>query len=171
MTKASVIDTNVTIVANDRHPAAGIDCVSACIDSLVYARQHGVLMDDGYRIFEEYRRHLSHSGQPGLGDAFFKWLWDNQGNSQHCRLITITPRESDPTNFEEFPDEADLVAFDRSDRKFVAVALASGESPFILNATDTDWWIHRKALERNHVYIKFLCPNLMSDSESPENVR
>lgn len=71
MNSAVVIDTNVTIVANDMHPAAGLDCVGACIDALLQARQSGVLMDDGYLLFEEYRRHLSHSGQPGFGDAFF----------------------------------------------------------------------------------------------------
>jgi len=163
---AVVIDTNVTIVANDMHPAAGLDCVGACIDALLQARQSGVLMDDGYLIFEEYRRHLSHSGQPGFGDAFFKWLWDNHGNPQRCRLITITPMENDSMNFEEFPEDADLAAFDRSDRKFVAVALASGESPFILNATDTDWWIHRTALERSQVHVQFLCPSLMRDRNS-----
>lgn len=71
MNSAVVIDTNVTIVANDMHPAAGLDCVGACIDALLQARQSGVLMDDNYLIFEEYRRHLSHAGQPGFGDAFF----------------------------------------------------------------------------------------------------
>ncbi|MCW3052726.1 MAG: hypothetical protein JWN14_1896 [Chthonomonadales bacterium] len=163
MNKAAVIDTNVTIVANNGHPAAGLDCVGACIDALMQARRNGVLMDASYLIFDEYRRHLSHSGQPGFGDAFFKWLWDNHGNPEHCRLIAITPMESDRTNFEEFPKDADLAAFDRSDRKFVAVALASGESPSILNATDTDWWIHRKTLERHQVNVQFLCPSLMRD--------
>ena len=63
--------------------------------------------------------------------------------------------------FEEFPDSARLSSFDRSDRKFVAVALASGSSPKVLNAADTDWWDHRQALEENGVDVVFLCPELM----------
>lgn len=43
MNSAVVIDTNVTIVANDMHPAAGLDCVGACIDALLQARQSGVI--------------------------------------------------------------------------------------------------------------------------------
>ena len=123
-------------------------------------------MDDNYLIFDEYRRHLSHSGQPGVGDAFFKWLWDNQANPRYCRQITITPLESDHTNFEEFPDDPELASFDRSDRKFVAVALASREFPMILNASDNDWWEHREAFARHKVNVQFLCPNLMRDKDN-----
>ncbi|HSU82609.1 MAG TPA: hypothetical protein VLR69_09330, partial [Thermoanaerobaculia bacterium] len=57
--------------------------------------------------------------------------------------------------------DPDLAAFDPSDRKFVAVAVASGEQPEILNASDTDWWHHREALSRHGVEVRFLCPQLM----------
>ncbi len=165
MKKSVIIDTNVAILANNRSSATDIDCLNACILALTQARKQVILMDDASRIFIEYRRHLSHSGQPGAGDAFFKWLWNNQATVRHCRLISITPLESDDADFEEFPKDPELATFDRSDRKFVAVALASGTAPLILNATDTDWWIYRKALERNRVHVQFLCPDLMRDKD------
>jgi hypothetical protein len=158
-----VVDTNVAIVANGHHPPASARCIEACIDALLEAQGGTVLVDDGYRIFDEYRKHLSHSGQPGVGDAFFKWLWRNQANPTCCRQVSITPTDPDGRGFEEFPDDPALAGFDPSDRKFVAVALASGESPPILNASDSDWWEFRDALGRHGVRTQFLCPELMAD--------
>jgi len=51
-----------------------------------------------------------------------------------------------------------LAGFDRSDRKFVAMALASGSTPDVLNAVDSDWADYFAALARNGVKLKFLCP-------------
>jgi hypothetical protein len=158
---AVVMDTNVGIVANGKTPQAGIECVSSCIGALVEIRErHRLLLDDRYLILEEYRRHLSPSGQPGPGDAFFKWLWDNQWNPEYCRQVAVTP-VSGRRGFDEFPEDPELAAFDPNDRKFVAVAIASGEQPQILNASDTDWWEHRQALSRHGVEIRFLCLELM----------
>lgn len=118
-----------------------------------------MLLDDHGLIIEEYRKNLSHSGQPGLGDAFFKWLWENQGSLGHCRKVPIALHVG--RGFAEFPDDPQINTFDPYDRKFVAVARASGTHPELLNATDTDWWQDRKALENNGIRIVFLCPELM----------
>jgi hypothetical protein len=112
-----VIDTNVPIVANGHHEEASLRCIEACIDALMQARSGPVLVDDGYLIFEEYRRHLLQAGQPGLGDAFFRWLWDNQANPACCRQITIVPDQLGYRVFEEFPDDPELAGFDRSDQR------------------------------------------------------
>jgi len=158
---AVVMDTNVAVVANGRATQAGDRCVNACIAKLIEMReQHQVLLDDRGLILEEYRRHLSPAGQPGAGDAFFKWLWNNQANEDHCQRVPITPVVGVRT-FWEFPADPHLARFDRADRKFVAVAIASGARPPILNASDTDWWNHRAALSRHGVEIRFLCPELM----------
>ena len=90
---------------------------------------------------------------------FFLWLWQNQANPEYCRKISVTPHED--RGFEEFPDDPDLSAFDQDDRKFVAVALASGTGPNVLNASDTGWWLHQQALHQHGVEIVFLCPELM----------
>jgi hypothetical protein len=66
-------------------------------------------------------------------------------------------------DYEEFPDDPELARFDRSDRKFVAVTLASRLDPDVLNATDTDWWHYRECLKKYGVRVVFLCPNLMTD--------
>ncbi|MCW5970215.1 MAG: hypothetical protein KIT57_17045 [Blastocatellales bacterium] len=158
-----VVDTNVPMVANEQASQAGHQCVSACIaelEQIVAGRQ--ILLDDRGLIIEEYRRRLSLSGQPGVGDMFFKWLWNNQANPRHCRQVTITPTDDDNRGFVEFPKDPELANFDPNDRKFVATALASGVAAPILNASDTDWWVVREALERHGVKIHFICPELMS---------
>lgn len=161
MSDAVVVDTNVAVVANLQHENAEPDCIAASMEALSRARKQLILVDDEQRIFNEYRGQLSHSGQPGLGDAFFKWLWDNQANPKRCRHIAITSLDDSDTEFAEFPSDPELVGFDRADRKFVAVALASGMESTILNSSDTDWWNYREPLKRNGVVIEFLCPELM----------
>lgn len=160
---AVVIDTNVLVVANGKSEQAGPDCVLACLSALEEAKaRKRILLDSGMRILDEYRRNANLSGQPGLGDAFLKWLWSNQANPHHCAPVAITPMDGDPDNFQEFPNDPRLGGFDRSDRKFVAVALGSGRQPGILNATDSDWWNFREALEANGLHIAFLCPALFN---------
>ena len=155
-----VIDTNVAVVANGEADQAGPRCRLNCIAKLSEIRDEcRVLLDNSNLIFEEYRNILSFSGQPGLGDAFFKWLFDNQANPEHCRRVIVNHHPS--RVFEEFPDDPSLSRFDQDDRKFVAVALASGTDPKVLNASDTDWWDYRQHLRRHGVEVDFLCPELM----------
>ncbi len=161
MPTAVVIDTNVLATANGKSDHAGPDCLLSCLNALEEAKKrHVVTVDNGMLILDEYRRHASLGGQPCVGDAFLKWLWQNQGNSRHCEQVTITPTKSDQRNFQEFPDDPALSKFDPSDRKFVAVALASHNRPPILNATDSDWWDFRQAFADNGLDIIFLCPDL-----------
>ena len=157
-----VFDTNVPVVANGLAGQASAACVETCIDRLIASQQQDVvLVDDGGLIFEEYQRYLAHKGQPGTGDAFFKWLWDNQANEAHCRRVTITPIHPESRGFLEFPDDPRLATFDASDRKFVALAIAAGSHPVIFNASDTDWWAARRVLVEHHVTVEFVCPELM----------
>jgi hypothetical protein len=160
--KAVVVDTNVCIVANGVDTHATLSCIRACITALEDARKSIVVIDDRYLIIDEYRRYLSASGQPNVGDAFFKWLWDNHCNDLHCQRVAITPREDPKRRFEEFPPDPDLAGFDPSDQKFVAAAIASGLRPEVLNASDDDWWNYRAALAAHGVSITFLCPELMA---------
>lgn len=157
-----VMDTNVAVVANGMTEQAGQTCVSTCIDKLrqvVEGEKYIILLDDKYLILEEYRKNLSPSGQPGYGDFFIQWLLESQSNERHCRIVSVTLHED--REFEEFPDDPALTSFDRDDRKFVAVALASGSNPRVLNASDTDWWHHRESLRKHGVEVAFLCPELM----------
>ena len=67
---AKVVDTNVLIVANDKSEQATLDCLSQCVTALDEARQKIIVIDDAFRIFNEYKNEVSPSGQPGVGDAF-----------------------------------------------------------------------------------------------------
>jgi len=155
-----VVDTNVPLVANGKAEQADLECEVACVRKLIQIQsEQRTLLDDKMLIMGEYRRNLSQSGQPGVGDAFFKWLWENQANEQHCRTVPLTVHAD--RGFVEFPDDARLSSFDLSDRKFVAVALASGTDPQVLNASDTDWWHDRQTLAEHGIQIVFLCPELM----------
>lgn len=163
--KAVVVETNVIAVANEQAEQAGSNCVLSCIDALEKTRlSRMVVIDSGGRCFEEYFRYASRSGQPGVGDYFAKWLWERQAYRKHCERVDITSTVDDPEQFVEFPSDSDLARFDRSDRKFVAIARASRNNPVILNAADTDWWHHKEPLQRNGIKLQFLCPELMSDA-------
>ncbi len=158
-----VMDTNVAIVANGEADQAGPNCIRKCVERLLQmVDECRVLLDNQSLILNEYRNNLSPSGQPGPGDAFFKWLFDNQGNQEHCRKVGV--RLNPEREFEEFPIDPKLSSFDRDDRKFVAVVLASGTSPEVLNASDSDWWHHRQDLQQHGIEIVFLCPELMKAS-------
>ena len=155
-----VMDTNVAVVANGKTEQASPCCIRECIDRLSHIMDECcLLLDDRHLILGEYERNLDPSGQPGLGDVFYKWLFYNQANPEHCRKIPLKTHAD--REFEEFPDDPNLESFDRDDRKFVAVALASGTAPKVLNASDRDWWRYRQALRQHGVEVVFLCPDLM----------
>jgi hypothetical protein len=130
---------------------------SSCVRRLQDLMATGkIVLDEGNWILSEYRDNLRSDGQPGVGDAFLKWVYNYQWNPQRCDRVRITSTE-DGLTFAEFPDDPDLTGFDLSDRKFVAAARAHPEHPPILNAIDTDWWIFRNALRRNGISVEFLC--------------
>ena len=157
-----VVDTNVPIVANGGNEQADPSCRLNCIASLRNIQDERiVLLDDKNLILGEYKRRLSFSGQPEPGDAFFKWLFDNQANPAHCRKVPLTAHSV--RGFEEFPEDPELSLFDKDDRMFVAVVLASGTGPKVLNASDRDWWRYRRELRRHGVDVVFLCPSLMEE--------
>jgi hypothetical protein len=156
---AFVVDVNVPIVANGRGTHADLDCQNASINALLGIVQAGILvLDDQMQILEEYRRYLNPSGQPGVGDAFMQWVWENQAVAARCEQVSLTVGTS---GFKEFPTDPRLNRFDLADRIFVAVAKASINDPEILNAVDPDWWEHRDALAQNGIRVNFLCPQHM----------
>ena len=156
-----VVDTNVAVVANGAHDPAGPRCVRKSVDRLRQVLNDcRVLLDDKQLILAEYRRNLSPSGQPGPGDAFFKLIHDNQSNPEYCRTVAVNLHPD--RGLREFPADPRLSSFDNDDRKFVAVALASGTAPQVLNASDTDWWQYRQELSGHGVKIVFVCRELMT---------
>ena len=111
-----------------------------------------VAIDDSGLILEEYRRRLNLSGMPGVGDVFLKHVFNNQYRDDRIRRVSVTPSEDDRRGFEELPENA----FDRSDRKFLAVAVVG--KAVVLNATDSDWGEHEALIGSLEVEVTQLCP-------------
>jgi hypothetical protein len=157
--KTVVIDTNVVVVANKQSPQASSDCIATCEKRLYNVREsYGRLaIDSKWRIIGEYQRYLNLGQQPRPGDLFVKWVLSNVRDEDAIDSINITPIDSDPANFHEFPQVPELSGFDPSDRKFVAVAMVHPEHPSILQAVDSLWWGFKDALERNGVNVEFIC--------------
>jgi hypothetical protein len=153
----AVIDTNVLLVANGHHAGASEDCVSECVRRLQAMQAGGVaVIDDDYRIIREYQNKMRPNAQKGVGNAYLKWLLQNQANAGRVELVSIT--ELPPDRFTEFPDPALELQFDIPDRKFAAVAYTHPGKPPIWQATDSkwlDWW---PALVAKGVRVDFLCP-------------
>ena len=148
-----VVDTNVAIVANGRGTHADLRCRLTCVQRLkALVAGERVAIDDGNRILDEYRNHLSFSGGPGVGDVFFKHVFNNQYRDERVRRVTVTPAGDDRRGFEELPENT----FDRSDRKFLAVAVAAGA--VVLNATDSDWGEQAALMDTLGVEVNQLCP-------------
>lgn len=157
----SIVDTNVLVVANG-NSHAGSGCMAESIRQLVETRRsRALIVDQGNRIFDEYGRHCSRSGQPGVGDEFFRWVNENQG---WLRRVAVTPDED--RCFQEFPSDPALANFDRADRVFVAVSIAAASSDTpapnrIVNAVDSDYSHHLAALNKAGVQVTELCPETL----------
>jgi hypothetical protein len=161
----AIIDTNVLIAANGRDcPQVTSQCESNTRQYLYDLQRKGTILIDNQRlILSEYMRKVNQTGEPGIGDRFLKWILRNQANIKHCEQVTIHSIFSPDNNeFEEFPNDPELEKFDRSDRKFVAVALASIDRPPIINAVDSDWLEFYEPLVKNGIKIQFLCPDVVT---------
>lgn len=153
-----VVDTNVPIVCNGQTEQASYGCVEKCKEKIEEIRNSGVLiLDSNWLIIREYMRKLHSSGEPGIGDAFLKWVLTNYTNENRCELVSITPIGPESLDFEEFPSNLELRGFDPDDRKFVAVAIAHNDNPTILQAVDCQWWEMRDGLLSIGLDINFLC--------------
>ena len=148
-----VPDTNVLVFADG---GSGDDaCELACLEYLEIAREKGIALDDAYEIMGEYERRIDKGGQPGAGAAFFKQVASRLHDPSFVTRVGITP--DGMGSYQEFPDDSNLSGFDRSDHKFVAVALVAGAEEIAV-ASDSDWWKVREAMRR-HVRLEFLCPH------------
>ncbi len=156
-----VVDTNVPVVANydqmsppssrgDRIPT--ISCQLKAIQALLEAiEKHCILLDIDGSIQDEYRRQLNPRGQPGVGDRFYLEVI----NSAPGRIERVElPRRGDG-EYENLPQSLIDCGFDRSDRKFAA--LAKQENAVVLNAVDSDWVEKALILEIENISVNNLC--------------
>ncbi len=151
-----VIDTNVILVANGRHTAVSPDCIEECAKRLQEIMRAGKLvLDDRYRILNEYQNKTTPRRGNGPGDAFVKWALQNNANPTRVDMVAL--EDHIDRGFESFPHDAELESFDQPDRKFVAVANAHDSKPHILQATDSKWLGWATALNRHGITVEFIC--------------
>lgn len=159
---AYVVETNVAIVANGRGDIhADEECQLACREKLKeicspHSRQV-VVVDDRDLVFDEYRKHLNWKGAPGLGDVFFKHVFNHQYNGKRVRRVTITPiMRCDRQDFKELPKNNTL---HEDDRKFLATAVVAKAT--IINAMDRDWDENQALIKSLRVTVQELCPHML----------
>ena len=137
-----VVDTNVPVVANGRDTHADELCQISCIEAILEIQSgRTVVLDEQGEVFAEYQDYLSFRGEPGVGDRFFRYVYDHQHSGSRVRLVPIT-KTDDARGFEELPANS----LDPSDRKFLALAVVTKAA--IVNATDSDWREQRELLDR-----------------------
>ncbi len=147
-----VVDTNVPVVANSRSKAGNVrtpsnQCRKATIEFLIEVlNTDKVLLDTAGEIQDEYHKHLNPRGQPGVGDLFYLQVLRSAPSKIERHEL---PKGKDG-EYVDLPRSLIEANFDRSDRKFAALAKRT-------NATDSDWLIHRKTMIEAGIRLKFVC--------------
>lgn len=155
-----VIDTNVPVVANGADMTVSLDCRLAAVSLLRLAIANGkIYLDTAGNIQQEYRRHLNHHGQPGVGDRFYLEVL----NSNPTKILRVNVEVREDGEYLDLPQAIIDAGFDPSDRVFAALAKKVGAK--VYNAVDTDWLEKRDVIEANGVEICFVC------GDAPRNWR
>lgn len=150
-----VVDTNVPVVANGRgvdiHPV-NPDCREATVQFLLRIRKNKekIILDNQGKVLAEYKGRLRPSGEPGVGDRFYHEVLRNPMMIERVDL----PKRGDG-EYRDLPQDVIDSGFDRSDRKFAA--LAKRENAPVVNAVDSDWLDARDLLAANGIRVEFLC--------------
>lgn len=156
--KPVVVDTNVLAVSDGRAEAqASAMCRAACDARLRELQTNGVVViDRGFLLLGEYLKNINMRKQ-SVAVAFLKWLMQGSAKDARVSSVTLTPTNAAKTAFAEHPEHPGLAGFDKSDRKFVAVAYAHQPQATILNAVDTDWLAIRVPLAELGVGLESVC--------------
>ncbi|WP_288496630.1 hypothetical protein [uncultured Stenotrophomonas sp.] len=153
-----VVDTNVLLVAEGKHPDVSEECVLACVSRLQKIMQAEiVVVDDGYRVLGEYQNKLNSRVGKGVGTVFLKWLLQRQANVNHVVQVNVNEYEKD--RYVEFPAPGIEANFDPPDRRFPAISNAHPAKPAILQAADCKWLRWWPELQEAGISVRFLCPD------------
>lgn len=152
-----VVDTNVLIVANGRSTHADEECQLSCIKAIIDIEESRIVVLDSHDlIFDEYKNHFDFSGEPGVGDRFFKYIFNHRYSTDRVLHVPITKAFDGEREFKELPPNS----LDRSDQKFLATAVVADAT--ILNAVDNDWHTHHALIQDLGVLVSELCPQHLS---------
>lgn len=160
--KHVIVDTNVPIKAADFHSEDVVDlkCSQSCLSFIktLMNSDDVVVLDTGWEILNEYKKHIDIHAEDNVASEFLMWIIHGMLTEKVVQYqITKTGNNS----YAEFPTSPSLSGFDRSDRKFVALAKVDPTNPSIYNGSDTDWWDFREAFTREGIHIVFLCEEYM----------
>ena len=111
-----------------------------------------VAIDNNDAILEEYIKTIKPTGGQKAGDRFVIHVINHQYGEKRVQRTAVTPIDDDRRGYEELPKNK----FDRSDRKFLAVAVVA--NAVLLNATDSDWHEHEELMHELEVEVGQLCP-------------
>ncbi len=163
MAERRIIDTNVPLVAAEKHDRATVKCRRACeiFVKLVLNGKICVVIDDNRTAYTEYRNNMYPDPNPssGLASNFLMHIIQNYGNAERVLRIPLVREENG--EYVEWPRDPNLADFDPDDRKWVALARAfrqeTGQSAPITYAIERDWDDYRAALIRHGVELDHLC--------------
>lgn len=150
----SIVDENVLRTANGDADHVGFDCQLACIDFLQQCYgTYSLVLDAWGDVLSAYASACNYSGQPGVGDEFFRWL------VEHIAVfLTLDLPLDSAGEYVHFPNSRGLANFDADDRKWVALTVAAGPDAQLVNAVDSDYAHHAAALSAAGVDVLELCP-------------
>lgn len=148
-----IIDANVLLLAGTPIrdiPDEQLDCFNKCIDFIKKSKKEKfkVLLDDNYRILNEYRNAYRLPKCPNSATAFFKWVLQN------AEYFPLNEPKKD--TFEPYPNDNALQDFDPPDRKYIALAYVHPDHPAIVEASDSKWWGIKQNLKKHGITVSFI---------------
>lgn len=156
-----IIDTNVPLTAAGDNDAADEACQLACVQTLqrIFKGDIAVVIDAEGEAYREYRDNMHPDPKGGLAGQFLMYLINHRHDS--TRFYRVKLRKNVDGQYEDYPHDEALLEFDRSDRKWVAMAIRFKEDTQkdapIVNAADRDWRLFQSQLENWDVQLEFLC--------------
>jgi hypothetical protein len=124
------------------------------VNRLVKLRDQIVMVDTLDRLMDEYQPYVNFRGEPGVGDAFYRYVFDNQYYEDRVRRVEITPSADEGRGYEELPENT-MRAGDR-----VVLAVAVTGKGRVVNATDSDWAEQEELMTALNVGVVQVCPAL-----------
>lgn len=153
MSNQYIIDTNVIAVANNMADHLSEKQILKCQTFVL-----GLFTDTCFSIdsmnliFDEYFTYASRKGEPGIGSALAKYIWDHIADQAICEVVPIITCP-EPHFFSVFKTHNELLSFDKSDLKFIAVCIDSNKMPVICNACDSDWKEKKELLDAKRIRV------------------
>lgn len=157
----AIIDTNVIYKASipiSKLDGDDLDCAHKCVcflDRFVKNHANILVLDRGRRILKEYinaYKEFKHMC-PGYAIVFFRTAVGDKLGFHVDDSTEITPNGD---SFCEYPSDARLLNFDRSDKKFIALANAHASHPQIVEGTDSKWWGIKDVLAEHGISVLFV---------------